>query len=187
MAAAICPPAKARLPCSLSSSAVSVRAGCLGGWRAPGLARGLYSSSSSDSSSSSLSYSCRRPGLPPCRPPPPPPPPLENPFVSPPPPPRQQPPPPSPLPPPATGAFGIFDIPDYPNHHPLVAPVLARFRAIPPRAGETLVVYCSRMSETPRDELLKHVIELQQMGMVQIFDFSFTDVKIVLLSLGPKS
>ncbi|KAJ1635604.1 hypothetical protein T492DRAFT_902411 [Pavlovales sp. CCMP2436] len=61
-------------------------------------------------------------------------------------------------------AYKLLDIPDYPDDHLLVALLLARFNAIPPTANESL---------------------LQQMGMVQMFDFSFTDVKIVLLSMNP--
>jgi len=66
--------------------------------------------------------------------------------------------------------------------------MLARFNADPPTANESLVVYCSRqLNNTPQEQLAHPVAKLQQIGMVQMFDFSFTDVKIVLLSLGVHS
>ncbi|KAJ1639259.1 hypothetical protein T492DRAFT_938442 [Pavlovales sp. CCMP2436] len=125
-------------------------------------------------------------------PPQPPPPPLDAAFTSPlpPPPPAAFTPPPPP--PPLSAAASASDnsdypyIPDYEDDHPHVLPMLARFNAIPSTANESLLVYCSRLSDTPQEHLARPIVQLQQMGMVQMFNFSFTDVKIVLLSLGPR-
>eukprot|EP00302_Diacronema_sp_CCMP2436_P052134 CAMPEP_0180063128 /NCGR_PEP_ID=MMETSP0985-20121206/7471_1 /TAXON_ID=483367 /ORGANISM="non described non described, Strain CCMP 2436" /LENGTH=250 /DNA_ID=CAMNT_0021993319 /DNA_START=175 /DNA_END=928 /DNA_ORIENTATION=+ len=79
---------------------------------------------------------------------------------------------------------GTPDIPDLEDNDPLVAPLFALFEGNKPTADESLVIYCSRLSGMPRQQLIRQIIPLQQMGMVQMFDFSFTDVKIVLLSVG---
>ncbi|KAJ1639260.1 hypothetical protein T492DRAFT_857060 [Pavlovales sp. CCMP2436] len=66
---------------------------------------------------------------------------------------------------------GIPDIPDLPDNHP----------------RESLVVYYSRLISTSQEHLARPIVQLQQMGMFDMFEFFFTDVKIVLLSLGPRS
>ena len=75
------------------------------------------------------------------------------------------------------------NVPDYAPDHPSVAPLLAAYTANPPK-GESLAIYCSRLTQLPRQKLIHTIIPLQSAGLVKMFDFEFDDVVIVMLHLG---
>lgn len=78
----------------------------------------------------------------------------------------------------------IADVP--PIDDPSVAPLLALYNATPPEHGESLAMYCWRVTKLSRQLLIHTIIPLQQLGAVRMFDFDFEDVHFVLHELKYK-